>query len=119
MKHNDYDLDEVIRKTDLANIFHVYTLPDVPNRLIYNISRTFNFEGLENISTDAFYEYRIQGVESWPTLAYKIYTDTRLWWILCKLNGVIDPTQPIETGSIVKILKEEIIFNILDNIERG
>jgi len=121
MKQNEYqNISENILHTDLANIFHVYDEPKLGSKnsnLTYNINRTFSVIGIENISSELYTEYYTTASDTWTILAWKFYNDDRLWWIICKMNNIIDPTIQPEIGQKLYILNENYVRQILDQIK--
>jgi len=118
MKHNDFDLDESIMATDLANVFHVYEDENLGNfYLTYNINRTLAITGLDNVSKALVEDYTVKLGDTWTTIAYSRYSDTRLWWLVCKVNGIVDPTEQPTTGQKIKLLKDEVVKGILEEIK--
>ncbi len=119
MKHNDFeDITKFILDTDLANTFHVYGDPILggPTNLTYNINRTLSVIGRDNISIELYEKRRIRKGDTWTTLAYEYYKDDRLWWLICKMNEIKDPSvQPVE-GDEVYFLRTEYVKQVLDEI---
>lgn len=118
MKNNDYEDVNTIQLTDLANIFNVYEDGNLGNfQLSYSINRTFNIIGLDNINRKYYDNYIIKELDTWLSISYQIYNTTRLWWLVCKMNNVTDPTQSPVVGDQIKLLKKTYIDNILETIE--
>jgi hypothetical protein len=38
-----------------------------------------------------------------PGLAYQIYGDKNYWWIICIYNGILDPIQDLQPGTVLQI----------------
>jgi nucleoid-associated protein YgaU len=120
MKHNDFDVDVKIDKTNLANLFHVYDDESLGNlALRYNVNRTFVVDGIENASKEVYQEYTVMSPDTWTNISFKFYQTTRLWWLICKMNGIVDPTAEISSGTKLKIMKEKYVKIVLDNIRIG
>lgn len=120
MKQNNYPDANLpkLNKYNLANIFNVYTDENFEDIYFYNICRTVNFEGLgENPEDDyvnnIFDYYTIAGDDTWTIISFKQYETIELWWLVCKCNGVIDPTETLEVGRVVRVFKKTYIENIL------
>ena len=118
MKHNEIeDMEYLIQDTDLANAFHVYGDIELgPNNLFYGINRTFNFLGLNNISVEYYTEHVAKRSDTWTLLAFKYFGDDRLWWLVCKLNGITNPVIQPQEGEKIKILKDVYVKQVLDQI---
>lgn len=120
MKHNEYeDITEEIIDTDLANTFHVYGEPKLggPTNLTYNVNRTFNVIGTDNISLEIYEKRKVRKGETWTTISYDYYKDDRLWWLVCKMNNIKDPSvQPTENQEIL-LLRDDYVKQVLDEIK--
>lgn len=118
MKITDFvKYKKYIRKYDLANMFNVY--PDSKlddDVMVYNINRSIMFTELDKAQPDKFYYYTVKDMESWNLISYKEYGTTRLWWIICKLNEINDPTQEPRVGSILRMISIDTINSILTSI---
>jgi len=117
-KHYEYtELQEKLSSTDLANIFNVYNESRLGSSyLVYNVSRTVNFTGLKNHSKAQFATYSVKFGDTWTTIAYDYYGDTRLWWLVCKFNNIIDPSDFPEPGTILKLPTLELVKAIVNDI---
>lgn len=117
-QHQITEIKETLETTNLANIFNVYDEPSLgSNFKTYNISRTLNFVGLDNIAETAYSIYEAKSNDTWALISHKMYGTTRLWWIICKLNNIKDPTQDPETGQQLKILRSDYVKKVLVNIK--
>jgi hypothetical protein len=38
-----------------------------------------------------------------PGLAYQIYGDRNYWWVICMYNGILDPMQDLQPGTVLQI----------------
>jgi hypothetical protein len=121
IKYNDIkDINRSLQPNDLANLFNVYTLnKNGTNSYVYNINRTINMVGIENMSNTNYSLYKVQNGDTWPLISYKNYNTTRLWWLVCKVNQKFDPTDEPEVGSTVKIINTSIVEAIIKSIRRG
>jgi len=118
MKQNDFEnLDNYLDQYDLANILNVYNDSKLGSfSITYNMNRTLNILDINNIDNSYFNTYTVNDNDTLIAISYKIYKTTRLWWLIAKMNGFYDPTQTLNTGNNLKILKAEYISSILDNI---
>jgi len=118
MKQNDFEnLDNYLDQYDLANILNVYNDSKLGSfSITYNMNRTLNILDINNIDNSYFNTYTVNDNDTLIAISYKIYKTTRLWWLIAKMNGFYDPTQTLNTGINLKILKAEYISSILDNI---
>ena len=47
-------------------------------------------------------------------LSYRMYGTMNLWWLICTINGIDDPTQLTKAEDRLKIIKQEHIGKILN-----
>lgn len=115
MKQNDITNLVQIDSTNMANIFNVYA--DGNNGMTYSINRTINFVGHENMAPGTYLTYRVNQNDTWHLIAYKAYGDIKLWWLVCKANGITNPLKMPIPGSEIKILKKDTgVPTILNSI---
>ena len=113
------NLNYTIDSSDLANIFNIYDEDKLGNNFkTFNINKTLNFIGIDNISTSSYYNYVVKEGESWSLISYRNYGTTRLWWVICKLNKITNPSVSPEVGQIVKILNKDYVRSILEKIKK-
>ena len=114
MKHNeitDVMNFEKIPLEAMENLFNIYLNED--NEYYYNIMRTVNIEGLDNIDMSYFETYIYKEQDSWTVLSYKFYGTTRLWWLICKVNNIFNPFERPVEGTKIIYLKPEVVNNIV------
>jgi len=115
MKQNDIK-DNSISKLDaqnLENLFNVYQLTD--GTYFYNITKTTNFP--TDLDPNLFTEYVVVHKDVWPTIAWKHYKDVRLWWLVCAVNHIKDPTKLPEPGAVIKMLRPDVVRSVLSEIK--
>jgi hypothetical protein len=122
MKQNDADeINENINANNFANMFNVYKDSDVDNAYTYAINRTLNVQGLPEDPTDdynnsMFIYHTIQHDDTWKLISYKAYDTIDLWWMICKVNNIIDPTDMPEIGATIRILSRDLVNDMLNNL---
>jgi len=114
---NYTDYNQYIKNHDMANLFYVYDQPDESTSMVYNINRTIQFEGLDNADAGTFDYYEVTEGDTWNLISYKKYGTTRLWWLICKANGVVNPTVEPTAGSPIQYFPKESISTILTSIK--
>lgn len=109
---NDNDIEQILKITDLENMFTVHT-DDKHNR-VFNLNETLYI----NAAKSALEEYECKSEMHWTLLSYNIYGTTRLAWLLCKLNGVTASNifKAKQPGDKVKYLSKEYVDSILNDI---
>tara|TARA_R110002020_G_scaffold90534_9_gene220465 strand:+ start:710 stop:1090 length:381 start_codon:yes stop_codon:yes gene_type:complete len=118
--NDNEDIQDQIPEEDFANLFNIYKDSSLDNNAYtYSINRTINFNDVPNPGdkvTGAFYEYTVSMGETWTLISFKNYGTIRLWWLVCKLNKIKDPTKGPVVGQKIVLIKKEQVFNVLDQI---
>lgn len=93
------------------NLIHI----DDNDNYIYNPVTNINFVGAEdaNLST-----YKVVTGDTWPLISYRMYGNTKLWWVLCQLNNVNDPFE-LAPGQDIMVLTQEAINLVLSSISEN
>ncbi len=97
---------------NLENIFQVYT--DENNRYFYNLLQTINIP--LNLPKGYYIFHTTKYNETWPNISYKYYQTPNLWWIIVAANNILNPVIQPEPSSRIKIIKPEIVRNMLVEI---
>ena len=120
MKQNDFQNINQLASTSMANIFNVYSDNEVDyNAITFNLNRTINIVGIQNASTNLYDKYEVVNNDTWHLISYKKYGTADLWWIICKANGIADPTIFPEAGTVIIILKQKFIDTILTTMRNS
>jgi nucleoid-associated protein YgaU len=120
MKVRDYQDVVDIAYDDLANVFNAYTTKlDGSTSLVYNMNRTLNVIGLADTSNMFFKKYVVEEGDTWTTIAFKTYNNARLWWLVCKMNNIIDPMIQPTSGQELNILEDSYVIDLLNFIKNG
>lgn len=115
MKLIDLDNDEMnsfLKITDFDNFFDVFV--DKRENIVFDVNKTLYI----NADPASLPEYTCTTPMHWPLISYKLYSTTRLAWLLWKLNHVnldtiFDIKQP---GDKIKYLPKEYVDNIVAQI---
>jgi hypothetical protein len=97
---------------DYSNIFDSYT--DEEGYSFYDLNNNLIIEGdVDPVLYDViFYN---EGT-SFYELSYKFYGTVQLWWIILLANNIVNPFEDVKNGDKLKILKKEVVSQILSNI---
>jgi hypothetical protein len=114
MKQNDIQDNKVpkLRAQNLENLFNIYQLND--GSYFYNITKTTNFPG--DLDPNLYFEYVVQRKDTWPIISWKHYSDVTLWWVICSVNGIINPVALPTVGTVLKILNASTVRGILADL---
>jgi len=97
---------------DYANLFTLYE--DESGQMYFNLINDLSIEG--DIDPSLYTEIFYNEDDSWYDLSYRYYGTTRLWWTILIANNIINPFKDAKTGDRIKILKKEVISDILAQI---
>jgi hypothetical protein len=107
--------DVTISRENFANLFTIGI--DKDNYRQYLINRSMYFSNVDNYPPKLLKYYTIQAKDTWTLISYKFYGTIELWWIVCKLNGIINPLEFPEAGTIIKILDQTYVTSILQDMK--
>lgn len=100
---------------DYSRIFNLYE--DDDGQLYFNLLSDISIDGTidPNFYTEIFYNSE----QNWYDLSFEYYGTTRLWWIILVANNIINPFTDIKTGDRIKILKKNIVTDILAELNNS
>ena len=109
---NDENIKKTLKITDLENMLDVYV--DKKLNLVFNLNMTLYV----NVDPNVLPTFQCDHEMHWPLISYKIYSTTRLAWLLQKLNNVSmkDIFKPKQPGEYVKYLPQSAVQQIISDI---
>ena len=114
MKQNDLtDVTYKLSPQHYENIFNVYEDSEIG--YFYNLLRTVNFP--EELRPDVYDIYIVEPQDTWPSISWKAYKTIFLWWSICAVNNIMNPTQMPPAGTQIKVLTPLYLRNILSNLQ--
>lgn len=113
MKQDDIDELPKLESSRLENLFNVYQTDS--GEYFYNILNTVNFDA-NNLAPYTYTSYTTLAGDSYPFISYKKYKTINLWWLICAVNDIKNPTKLPAPGTHLKILNSDLITNILTTI---
>jgi nucleoid-associated protein YgaU len=123
MKQFEISELEDISALNFANCFNVYDEPKLGvSYKTYNINRTMTFPDLDDSSTNnnsLFVKYLVEVGDTWTTISFKFYQNIELWWLVAKVNNIIDPSKDPITGTFIRILKGEFVNQTLQEMSEN
>ena len=103
-------------REDFANLFQVAYDGEY---YFFNILNGLYVKNFNNIAPSYFKYYQVQAGDTWTSLSYNFYGTIELWWIICKINGIVNPLEmPIE-GQMLKILNSTVVYQILTQMQQS
>ena len=107
------EIDELLELSDFnyENIFKMYKVDDF---YAFNILKTVNLP--QDLAPKHFDWVIIDRKMSWTNLSFLEYGTLKLWWLICLANGIINPVQFPTQGARIKVIKKEVVPQILRQI---
>jgi len=74
----------------------------------------------ENVQTDVltFHTYEVPEDNLWDNISYEAYDTPKLWWLVALFNDVTNPFEELNAGDNIKILRQEHIRTVFNDMER-
>lgn len=94
---------------------NIFTMHKDDDFYFYNLLRTVNFP--VDIDSNMYINYRVQGNQPLTTLSYRLYKTTKLWWLILIVNRIDNPLKFVEPGTQLKILKPEVVTEVIKAIK--
>ena len=89
------------RETKFMNIFRSYILND------------------DVFTETVFYNtYKVANGEYWDNIAWNLYENPYLWWVVAILNNTVNPFEELEDGQLIKVLRKDYVYSIVKDLER-
>jgi len=110
------DLQQKDTSLDDSRYENIFNLARADKYYFYNIIKKISFP--DELNTNMFYTVKITSEMPWTTFAHQVYGDQNLWWLICCVNDIKNPTENPIVGKIYKILKPELVSKILGEITR-
>jgi hypothetical protein len=101
-----------LKKENLANLFNIAVTPDNYNAFLINKSIFFKNTD-NNMAASNFDLYEVRQYDTWTNISFKYYQTIELWWLICKTNEVINPFVMPDPGTLLKIMKKNIVYSSL------
>lgn len=100
------DSRDIINPDRYENLFNQYINDgEVPYKF-YNLLSKFT---ITDISLEFVEKFKIESEIPWTTISHNIYGTQHLWWLICILNGVRNPTKLLEAGSVIYVITKEFL----------
>ena len=84
--------------------------------IFFNIIKKITFP--EDLNPESFIEKYITAPMPWTTFSNNIYGTQDLWWLICSMNNIKNPTINPEVGKVYKLLRPELVNTVLTEITK-
>lgn len=97
------------------NLFNVYR---DGNFFYYNLLATTNFPN--TINSEFYYSYTVPYDNlTWTFISELHYQTTELWWLICSVNNIQNPIDFPKAGTVLKMLKADVVMGVLQSIKQN
>ena len=96
------------------NFLNIYK--ELDGTKFYNILRSINIFGANDSSAED--QYIVNQNDTWYFISYKYYNTIDLWWLVCEYNRIQDATKMPEPGTIIKLLRPEYVWAVMNELNR-
>jgi hypothetical protein len=96
----------------LENLFNIYSND---KNYFYNLIGTVNIPKDLDPSTYATFTVTSDYMP-WTLISYKAYNTIDLWWLICSVNNIQNPTQFPKAGTTLKILTPAYVSAIVQQL---
>lgn len=104
-----------LKRSDMANMFRAYE-DDAGNTVFY-CGRTIEFGDISKLNEKYVTKHVWRDEDTWHKLAYRFYSNPKLWWIIAKANDITNPFAEPDVGTLVNIPTNAIVDIVLDRIQ--
>lgn len=116
MKQNSISELPSINSNRYENLFNIFTTKK-DNNLYYYYNILSKITIPDTTSNDVYELYKVDKLLPLTTLSYNIYGTIHLWWLILLANKIKNPVMLIEPGSVLKILKEDYINDVINKLK--
>lgn len=104
-----------LNRYNLANILIQFI--DKSGNLVFNNNDSITIDLTDN-GSNLYYNHVVSLADTYQTISHRYYGTTRLWWLIAKMNGVMDATILPKPGTVIKVLNENFLELIVSNISK-
>lgn len=105
-----------ISNTSLLNQFNI--LKDENGDYLFNIWKNYKIDDEVKENEDNVSMYSVSDSSFWENIAYELYENENLWWVIAMTNDVINPFEELTGGDQIKVLKRELIYQVVKQLKR-
>ena len=104
-----------LRNTSLLHQFDI--LKDIENNeILLNIWKSYSIPDDIKNNQDYVFKYMVPDDEWWDTIAYDVYENENLWWIIALTNDVVNPFEEPNPGEEIRVLDDALLYRIIKEV---
>ena len=108
LKKSYYEITgKLLENSSQMNSFNIFQ--DEDSNKYMNIFRCFNID----ISINAYNMHPLDYEDTWDLLSYNYYKTCSFWWTIPLINKIENPFEMPAAGTNIKILKSELLYELL------
>lgn len=100
---------------DFSNLFNVVNKGE---KSYFNLCKGIYFDNVNEMTSEDVVDYIILDDDSWTSISYKFYNTYKLWWLICKFNGITNPFYEIIPGKVIKVPSKQLVDVIIETIKK-
>ncbi len=102
-----------LKRFDMANMFSAFR--DGDDTFFY-AGRTLSFGNINKLNEKYIIKHIWKDGDTWYNLAHLYYENSKVWWIICKANNVINPFEFPENDQVINIPSNGVVQRIINKI---
>ena len=95
---------------------NIFNVGKADKYFFYNIIKKISFP--DDLGTEVYLEKYITSEMPWTTFSHTIYGTQDLWWLICCINKIQNPTINPVIGKVYKVIKPELVSPLLAEINK-
>jgi len=103
-----------LKNSSFLNMMNIQQ--DEDGEFMLNIFRNYDLNNTITNNQVYYTSYIMEDKEFSDNIAYNVYNNSEMWWLVCLMNNVINPFEYDEAGKELKILKPVYVPTVLSNI---
>ena len=116
-KQNNIDTLANLASLQLENLFYVYSenVYGTNQNYFYNLISTVNIP--QDLDQGTYTTFVVtSNYMPWTLIYQKVYNTPLLWWLICSVNNIQDPTKFPTAGTLLKVLTPAYVTGILQQL---
>ena len=100
---------------NLANIFDV--AKDSDGNYGFCVNKSVYVLDPDMMYSTYYTYYSVVTNDTWSLISYKVYGTIELWWLVCKVNQIVDATVSPTPGDVLRVLTTDVAQGIVNSMQ--